>query len=88
MIYLSVNALEIKTFMFFKLVLAKNTVLSCFFLYFLIIDLCSLIPAVFVQVFNHAAELEISIGMPYKEAKTEMEIHPVTSESKIRKCSV
>ena len=68
--------------------MAKNTVLSCFFLYFLIIDLCSLIPAVFVQVFNHAAELEISIGMPYKEAKTEMEIHPVTSESKIRKCSV
>ena len=29
----------------------------------------------------------VSIGIPSKEAKTEIEINPVTAETKIRKCS-
>ena len=37
---------------------------------FFIIDLCFLIP----------------IGIPIKEAKSEMETHPVIVEAKIRKC--
>ena len=58
------------------------------FYFFLIIDLCFLIPAVIAQIFNPIAELVISIGIPTKETKAEIEMHPVISENKIRKCSV
>ena len=34
------------------------------------------------------AELVIPIGIPTKEAKTEMETHPVVVEAKIRKYSI
>ena len=44
---------------------ASNTILSCFSLLFLIIDLCNLIPAIIKQIFVSAAELV----MPTKEAK-------------------
>ena len=53
--------------------------------FFLIIDLYLLIPAVLAQTFNPIAELAISIGIPTKEAKAEIEIHLVTAEAKIRK---
>ena len=56
-------------------------------LFFLIIDLYLLIPAVLAQTFNPIAELAISIGIPTKEAKAEIEIHLVTAEAKIRKSS-
>ena len=55
---------------------------------FLNIDLYFLIPAVFAQIFNFVAELVIPIGLPIKEAKAEIETHSVTTEAKIRKCSI
>ena len=49
------------------------------FVLFLIIDLYFLIPAVTAQIFNTTAELAIPIGIPIKEAKSEIETHPVNS---------
>ena len=40
------------------------------------------------RIFNPIAELIIPIGTPGKEAKEEIEIHPVNAEAKIRKCSM
>ena len=74
--------------MLFNLDFANNTILLCFLFFFLIIDLYFLIAAVIIQIFNPIAELVISIGIPTKEAKAEMETHPVTVEAKIRKCSI
>ena len=74
--------------MLFNLDFANNTILSCFFFFFLIIDLYFLIPAVITQIFNPIVELAIPIGIPTKEAKAEMETHPVIVEPKIRKCSI
>ena len=68
--------------MLFNLVFANNTLLSCFFLFFL------LVPAIIAQIFNPIAELVIPIGIPSDEAKVEIELHPVTTKAKIRKCSV
>ena len=72
--------------MLFNLDLANNTVLSCFF--FLIIDSYFVIAAVIVHIFNPISELVIHIEIPNKEAKEEMETHPVILEVKIRKCSI
>ena len=47
-----------------------------------------LIPAVITPIFNIIAELAIPIGIPTKEAKTEMETHLVTVKFKISKCSM
>ena len=71
--------------MLFNLDFVNITILSSFF-FFLIIDLCFLIPAAIAQIFNPIAELVISTGLPSKEAKAEIEIHPVTVEAKIRNC--
>ena len=46
-------------------------------LFFLIIDLYFLIPAVIAQIFNPIAEIVIPIGIATKEAKAEMKTHPV-----------
>ena len=81
----SIKALEIKTPTLFNLDFANNTILSCFFLFFLIIDLYFLITAAFAQFFNPIAELVAPIGIRNKEAKAEMEIHLVTVEAK---CSI
>ena len=57
------------------------------FLFFLIIDLYFLIPAVIAQnFFNSIADFVIPITIPSKEAKAAIEIHPVIIEAKIRKC--
>ena len=48
-----------------------------FFLLFLIIDLYLLITAVIAQIFIPTAELAIPAGIPTKEAKAEVETHPV-----------
>ena len=64
--------------MYFQFDFANNTILSCFF--FLIIDLCFLIPAAIAQIFN--PELLIPIGIPSKEGNTDIEKHPVTVEAK------
>ena len=48
-----------------------------------IIDLYVLIPAVITQMFNPIVQLAIPIGIPTKEAKAEIEAHPVIVEIKI-----
>ena len=58
------------------------------FFFFLIIDLYFLIPAVIAQIFNPNAELVLPIGITSKDAKAEIEIHPVIVKAKIRKCSI
>ena len=67
--------------MLFHLDFASNTVRSCFFLFFLIIDLYFLIPAVIAQIFDPIAEFVISLGIPIKEEKAEIEIHPVIEKA-------
>ena len=52
-------------------------------LLFLNYDLYFLIPAVTRQIFNPTAEFIIPIRIPSKEAKAEMETHPLTAEIKI-----
>ena len=48
-------------------------------------DLNLLIPAVIAQIFNPTAELTMTIRITTKEAKAEMETHPLTAEAKISK---
>ena len=67
--------------MLFNLDFANNTILTCFFFFFLITDLYFSIPAVIAQIFNLVAELVIPLGIPSKEAK-------VIAEAKIGKCSI
>ena len=57
-------------------------------LLFLIIDLIFLILPVIAKIYNLIAELVIFMEIPSKEAKVEIEIHPVTTETKPRKCSI
>ena len=52
------------------------------FLFFLIIELYLLTTAVIANIFNPISELVISIGILIKEAKKEIEIHPVILEAK------
>ena len=74
--------------MLFNSDFAKNTILSCLLLFFLIIDLQFLTPVSITQIFNPIAELVIPTVIPSKEAKAEIEIHPVIAEARIRKCSI
>ena len=74
--------------MLLNLKFPNNTVLSCFFIFFLIIDLYFLIPALIAQIFSSIAQLLIRIGIPNKEAKAEMETHPVIVEITISKWSI
>ena len=71
--------------MLFNLDFANNTILSCWFFFFLIIDLYLLITAVIAQLFNPIAELVIPIGISIKEAKAEMETDLVTVEANNKK---
>ena len=74
--------------MLFNLDFANNTALSCFFFFFLIINLYFLISAVIARVFDRIVGLVIPIRIPIKEAKGEMETYPVIVEAKIRKSSI
>ena len=65
----------------------NNTILSWIFFFFLIIYINVLFPAVVAKIFNSTAELVIPIRMSTKEAKKEIETHPVTAEVKIGNCS-
>ena len=69
--------------MLFNLDFANSTILSGFFFFLLIINLYLLNPE--VPFFNPIVELVIPMEMPSKEAKAEIEIHPITVEAKIRK---
>ena len=53
------------------------------FTYTFTFDLYFLFPAAIAQIFNPVAELVIPIGIPIKEAKAEIEIHPVNVEAKM-----
>ena len=66
--------------MLFNLDFADSTIVSCFFFFFLVIDLHFLLPAVIAQISNSIAELVIPIGVPIKEEKAEMETNPVIVE--------
>ena len=57
-----------------------------FLLFFLIINLYFLIPAVIAQIFTPVAESVIPIEIPSKEAKAAIETHSVTAEAQVRKC--
>ena len=59
-----------------------------FLFLFLFIDLYFLIPAVITQNFNPIVELAIPIGLPFKGAKVQMEIHPVIVEITISEWSI
>ena len=74
--------------MLFNLDFASDIILLYFFFFFLIIDLYFLIPAAIAQVFNVFAEFVIHVGITSKEAKAEIETHPVTVKTKVRKCSI
>ena len=74
--------------MLFNLDFASNTISSCIFFVLLIIDLYFLIPAAVAQIFNPIAEFAIPIRIPSKEAKAEIDMHAVTEEAKMRKCSI
>ena len=74
--------------MLLNLDFANNTILSCFFLFFLIVDLYLLIPAVITPSFNPIVELAIPIGVPTKKSKAEMETHPVIVETTINESSI
>ena len=58
----------------------NNTFSLCFFFFFLIIDLYFLTAAVCTNYL--IAEIVIPIEIPTKEAKTEIEIHAITTEVK------
>ena len=47
----------------------------------LIINLYFVIPAVITKTFNPNAKLAISISIPSKQTKSEIETHPVGAES-------
>ena len=66
----------------------NNTILSCFFFFFLKIKLHVLILVVITQMFIVVAEMAVPTGITTKEAKTEIETCPVTMEAKISECSV
>ena len=69
LIFESIRDLEINTSILFNLDFANNAILSCFFFFFLIIDLYFLISAVIAQIINPVAELVITVGIPVKEAE-------------------
>ena len=73
--------------MLFNLDFANNTILSCFFFFFLIIDLYLLISVAIAQIFNLIAELVIAIELLSKEVKAKSEMPLVILEAKIR-CSI
>ena len=74
--------------MLFNLDFAGNTILSRFFFFLFIIDLNLLILAAIAQILDSITELVVAIRIPSKKANTEIEIHPVIVETKIRKRSI
>ena len=71
--YLLIKPLEIKTLIVYNLAFNSNTILSCFFFFFLFIDCYFLIAAVIAQTFNLPAELAVPTGTPSNKANVEIE---------------
>ena len=81
----SFSTLYVKTnsWLIFELIKPLQMKISVLFnFFFLIIDLYFLIHPVLDQIFDPIAELIIPMGIRSKEAKAEIEINPVTAESK------
>ena len=74
--------------MLFNSDFANIFLLSCFFFFFLNIDLYFLIHAVIAQIVNLITEFVIPIGIPTKETKAEMETQPVIVEITMGKWSI
>ena len=73
------------TYMVFDFSFADNAILSCLFLFFLIIDLNLLLPTFMAQTFNHTSELAIPAGTPTNETNSKIETQSEIGESKIIK---
>ena len=65
----------------------KSTILSCFFLFFFIIDLYFLVPAMNAQILIPIAELVVPTGTQTNEANADTEAQGVIFEARISKCS-
>ena len=70
-------------FLVFNLVFANDTVLSYFFFFFFITDVYFFNSCSYCTQFHPTAELTMPVGIPTKEAKAEIETHPVTAKMKI-----
>ena len=64
---------------------AINTILSCSYFFFLIIDLYFLISAAIGKMFNLILDLVTPIGIRSKEPKAKIKIHPISADAKIIK---
>ena len=84
MIYGSIKALESKTLIVFNSVFTSNTILSCFFLFLLIIDLYFFIPAMIPLIFILISELTISTETPTNEVNVDIEAQPLMAETKTK----
>ena len=73
--------------MLFSLDFHNNTMLSWFFFFFLVIDVYFLIPAAIEQIFNPITELVITVRIPSKEVKADIDIQLVIVEAKVGKRS-
>ena len=73
------------TYMVFNLSFADNAILSCLFLFFLIIDLNLLLPTFMAQIFNHTPELAIPVGTTTNKTNSKIETQSEIVESKIIK---
>ena len=68
-----IKDLEIRKSIVSNLAFTSNTILSCFFFFFVIIDLYYLIPEVIEQIFNPIEELVIPIEIETNEVNAEIE---------------
>ena len=68
-----IKDLEIRNSTVSNLAFTSNTILSCFFFFFVIIDLYYLIPEVTEQIFNPIAEHVIPIEIEINEVNAEIE---------------
>ena len=87
LIYELIKALDIKISIVLNWGFANNTILSCSFLFFFVIDLYFLIPVVTAQIFIPTVELAIPTGTTANEANAEIETQPLTAEIITRKFS-
>ena len=74
--------------MLFSLDFHNNTMLSWFFFFFLVIDVYFLITAAIEQIFNPITELVITVRIPSKEVKADIDIQLVIVEAKVGKRSI
>ena len=70
--YESIRALDSRCSIICNLASPSNTILSYFFLFFLIIDLYFLFPTVIAQIFNPTTELAIPIGIQLMDQRQKL----------------